>query len=107
ILPRHNFKKLRRFISSLSLDKLNDQLKGTYCPPKTITYRMIKTPIEAKIAAINNKRCDFRVFLKMMMRAGTIFPRTLSTQIYKKLNLPRRTSSTVSKASSVWYYTTV
>src|SRR4030066_1304456 len=82
--------------SYFSLNKLNDQLKGTYCPPKTITYLMTNTPMEAKIAAINNKRCDLRVFLKMMMRAGTIFPKTLSTQIYKKLNLPRRTSSTVS-----------
>jgi hypothetical protein len=42
---------------------------------------MIKTPMEAKIAAINNKRCDLRVFLKTIMREGTIFPKTLSTQI--------------------------
>jgi hypothetical protein len=70
-------------VSSLSLspDKFNDQLKGTYCPPKTITYLMIKTPMEAKIAAINSNRCDFRVLLKIIMREGTIFPRTLSTQI--------------------------
>jgi hypothetical protein len=42
---------------------------------------MIKTPMEAKIAAINNKKCDLRVFLKRIMRDGTIFPKTLSTQI--------------------------
>src|SRR4030043_1967535 len=78
------------------------QLNGTYWPPKTITYLMMNTPMEANMAAINNKRCDFRVFLKRIMREGTTFPKTLSTQIYKKPNLPRRTSSTVSKASSVW-----
>jgi hypothetical protein len=57
------------------------QLRGTYWPPKTITYLMMKTPMEANMAAINSKRCDFRVFLKTIMREGTIFPKTLSTQI--------------------------